>query len=47
MKPKKVDQKSHRDRKNPRSKELYKEENRKQNALRPKQVWNGKGWDNR
>jgi len=46
-KPKKVGQKSHRERKNPRANELYKEENRKQNALRLKQAWNGKDWDNR
>jgi len=29
--------KGHRNRKNPRSAELYREENRKQNAARPKQ----------
>ena len=31
--------KSHRHRKNPRSYELYKEENKRQNAERPKQRW--------
>ena len=33
------DKKRHRDRKNPRSHDLYKEENRAQNKKRPKQRW--------
>lgn len=33
--------KSHRHRKNPRSYELYREENKRQNDVRPKQRWVG------
>lgn len=35
----KKDKKQHRHRKNPRSHDLYKEENRAQNEERPKQRW--------
>lgn len=47
MKPKKTGQLEHRQRKNPRSYELYKEANNNENAKRPKQIWNGEKWINR